>query len=112
MPYSKFWRYLKSTGRSEGIVHRFNPSFLDTGKRWRMTIFQTEEYDKMLNEGRLWLCIHASHADKPIKKRLIRYKKQEIPPIPSKVTRPHKPSESLKMKMKTNKGNTGETDEA
>ena len=112
VPYSRFWKYFNNTLRAEAIPHRFKPYFLDTGTTWHDRIFQTEEFDKYLNEGRFWLLIHASHTDKPIKRRLIRHKnrKDVTTTIPQRVVLPHKPEQSLKMKMKTNKGDTNKAE--
>lgn len=110
LPYLRFWKYLDNRRRSVNYVYPFNPSFLDTGRRWRMTIFQNEEFDKYLNEGRFWLRIHASHTDKLIKRRLIRRKNRKdiTTTIPRGVSLPHKPLQFLRTKI--SKGDTGKTE--
>ena len=110
VPCSRFWKYLESRRRSEHHVYPFNPSFLDTGRRWHTTIFQEGEFDNYLNKGRFWLLIHTSHTDKLIKRRLIRHKNRKdiTITIPREVRLRHKPFRVFKTKI--SKGDTDKAD--
>ena len=82
MPYSKIWKLLDSA-RSENYIFpaldptQPHPHFLEPGARWSKTCVQDKRIDEMLNDGRLWLRIHANHSDKLTRIRLRRGKKLE-----------------------------------
>ncbi|MCA3447405.1 MAG: hypothetical protein INF93_11915 [Rhodobacter sp.] len=48
------------------------PHFVEPGGRWMGTCIQTEEVNRLLDNGLLWAEIYATHADKPTVIRLKR----------------------------------------
>lgn len=51
------------------------PRFLEPGSGWTGRAIRNKDINSMLEEGRLWACIHANHSDKPSKVRIRQPKK-------------------------------------